>query len=461
MKTKGNKMNYSDFIQSKSQSENLYGFEPLWMPDFLFDFQRSLVDWATHKGRSALYCDCGLGKTPMQLVWAQNVVMKTNGRVLILTPLSVSYQTVTEGEKFGVDVVRSNDGKMPSNAKIVVTNYERLHYFDSSDFVGVVCDESSILKGIDGATRANVTSFMRKLPYRLLCTATAAPNDYIELGTSSEALGALGFQDMLSKFFKKADVTKSRKDEHRSGIYRFRGHSEHDFWRWVCSWARACRKPSDLGFSDEKFKLPELITKQHIVKSTTIRDGWLFDIPAVGLAEQRAERSRTCEERCGKVAELVDHPSPSVIWCHLNKESNMLKKMIPGSVEVCGSDSDEHKEESFRAFQAGEIRDLITKPTIAGFGLNWQHCHHQTFFPSHSFEQWYQGIRRCWRFGQKKAVTVDVITTEGEQRVLNNLKAKSVAAEKMFDNLVELMNNELEIVTKNEMTKKEVVPSWL
>jgi hypothetical protein len=454
-------MDYKAFIESKTQSENLYGFDPIWIPDFLFDFQKSLVEWATKKGRGALYCDCGLGKTPMQLVWAENVVRKTNGKVLILTPLSVSYQTVEEGLKFGVGVTRRNDGKVQYSDKIVVTNYERLHYFDRNDFIGVVCDESSILKGIDGATRSAVTEFMRKMPYRLLCTATAAPNDFIELGTSSEALGHLGFADMLSKFFKKNAATTSRKDEHRSGVYRFRGHAERDFWRWVCSWARACRKPSDMGFDDSKFKLPELITKQHVVKATTKRDGWLFDIPAVGLAEQREERSRTCEDRCQRVAELVDHDNPAVVWCHLNKESNMLKRMIPGSVEVCGSDSDDHKERSFHGFQKGDIRTIVTKPTIAGFGLNWQHCNHQTFFPSHSFEQWYQGIRRCWRFGQKNPVTVDVVTTEGEQRVLSNLQRKSEAAEEMFDNLVALMNDELRIERTNEMTKKEDVPSWL
>jgi len=454
-------MNYSNFIEGKSQTENLYGFDPIWTPDFLFDFQSSLVEWATRKGRAALYCDCGLGKSPMLLVWAENIVRKTNGRVLIITPLSVSYQMVREGEKFGVHVDRCNDGNVSGLGNIIVTNYERLHYFSRNDFEGVVCDESSILKGIDGATRSAVTSFMRKLPYRLLCTATAAPNDYIELGTSSEALGELGFADMLSKFFKKNQTTMSRKDEHRSGVYRFRGHSENDFWRWVCSWARACRKPSDLGFDDSRFNLPDLITNQHIVKSKTAPDGFLFNLPAVGLAEQRSERSRTCEERCGKVSEIVDHDKPAVVWCHLNKESNMLKKMIPGSVEVCGSDSDEHKENSFKGFQDGDIRVIITKPTIAGFGLNWQHCNHQTFFPSHSFEQWYQGIRRCWRFGQKNPVTVDVITTEGEQRVLSNLKAKSDAAEKMFDNLVNLMNNELKIERINEMKTKEEVPSWL
>jgi len=451
---------YTDFIEAKRHESTMHGFEPLWMPDFLFDFQESLVAWALKKGRAALYCDCGLGKTPMQLVWAENVVRKTGGRVLILTPLAVSYQTVAEGEKFGVEVTRSNEGEVGGSG-VYVTNYERLHYFNSSDFVGVVCDESSILKGIDGATRSAVTQFMRKLSYRLLCTATAAPNDYIELGTSSEALGELGFADMLSKFFKKVGSTSSRKDEYRSGTYRFRGHAERDFWRWVCSWARACRKPSDLGFDDGRFRLPDLITNQHIVHANTLRDGWLFEIPAVGLAEQREERSRTVGERCEMVAHLVDHNRPAVVWCHLNKESDMLRKLIPGSVEVKGSDTDDHKETSFKSFQSGDIRVLITKPTIAGFGLNWQHCNHQTFFPSHSFEQWYQAIRRCWRFGQDNPVTVDVVTTEGEQRVLANMQAKSQAAEKMFDQLVQLMANELRITKKNEMTKREEIPSWL
>jgi superfamily II DNA or RNA helicase len=451
---------YQEFIDRKRHCAEMHGFDPLWMPNFLFDFQAALVDWATKKGRAALYCDCGLGKTPMQLVWAQNVVEKTNGRVLILTPLAVSYQTVSEGDKFGIPVMRSPDGKT-AGAGIYVTNYERLHYFDSSDFVGVVCDESSILKGIDGATRAAVTKFVRKLSFRLLCTATAAPNDYIELGTSSEALGEMGFADMLSKFFKKATSTSSRKDEYRSGAYRFRGHAERDFWRWVCSWARACRKPSDLGFDDGRFRLPELITDQHVVKASTLRDGWLFEVPAVGLAEQRAERARTIDDRCHQVADLVDHDRPAVVWCHLNKESELLRKLIPDAVEVKGSDTDDHKESAFRGFQSGEIRVLVTKPSIAGFGLNWQHCNHQTFFPSHSFEQWYQAIRRCWRFGQDKPVTVDVVTTEGEQRVLTNMQEKAKAAEKMFERLVSLMANELKIETKNEMTKQTEVPEWL
>jgi len=462
-------MNYSEFINSKSQSENLYGFDPVWMPDFLFDFQRSLVEWSLKKGRGALFCDCGLGKSPMLLTFAQNVVKKTNKRVLVLTPLSVSYQMVREGEKFGIEVTRCDDGKFPNGKKIIVTNYERLHYFNREDFVGVILDESSILKNFKGEIKRQVTDFMCRTPYRLICTATPSPNDYIELGTSSECLGDLGYIDMLAMFFKSNDNTNAQGGSQRTrhkmewgGKFRFRGHAECDFWRWVCSWSRACRKPSDLGFSDDKFKLPKLITKQHEVKANSLPEGFLFEIPAHGLKEQREELARTVQERCEMSAKLAtERDEPSVVWCNLNKESDILKRIIPNSVEVKGSDSDEHKEEAFRSFQDGKIQNIITKPTIAGFGLNWQHCAHQTFFPSHSFEQWYQAIRRSWRFGQKRPVTIDVVTTEGQSRVLANMQAKSQAAEKMFDNLVSMMNNELKIERKNEMTNKEEIPSWL
>ena len=452
---------YRSFLDGKAHSTGDFGFAPTFLPDILFDFQKALVEWATMKGRSAIFADCGLGKTFMQLAWAQNVAQKTNGRVLILTPLAVGHQTVLEAEKIGVKAARSLDGKLPK-CKIVITNYQRLHYFHPNDFDGVVCDESSILKNFDGVTRDAITQFMRKLPYRLLCTATAAPNDFIELGSSAEALGHMGYMDMLNKFFKKNQQTMSRKDENRSGLYRFRGHAERDFWRWVCSWSRAIRKPSDMGFEDKGFDLPPLVTRQHVVKASTPNPDFLFDMPANGLAEQRAERSRSIPDRCQQSADIINgREGPSVAWCHLNKESDMLRRLIPGSVEVKGSDPDEQKEEALEAFAAGEIRVMITKPTIAGMGLNWQHCSHQTFFPSHSFEQWYQSIRRCWRFGQKNEVTVDVITSEGESNVLASLKRKSDAAERMFSNLVDLMHNELEINKVDNNTTKTQIPTWL
>mgnify|MGYP000337815028 CR=1 FL=1 len=453
-------MKYKEFLERKTHLDSKSGFNPLFMPDFLFPFQRDLVTWAVEKGRCAVFADCGLGKTPMQLTWAQNIVQQTNKPVLILTPLSVGAQTIREAAKFGIEANQSRDGSIP--AKITVTNYQQLHKYDWQQFAGVVCDESSILKSVDGAIKQQVTEFMRKLPYRLLCTATAAPNDYIELGTSSEALGNLGFMDMLNRFFKKSEQTMSRREEFRSGLYRFRGHSEKDFWRWICSWARAVRKPSDIGFSDDAYALPELQTVEHLIAAKTVNPDFLFDMPAVGLAEQRSERRRTIVERCEKAASLVANTGrPAVSWCHLNEEGHMLEKMIPGAVEVEGNNSDEFKEETFEAFAAGQIRVLVSKPIIAGFGLNWQHCNHQTFFPSHSFEQWYQAIRRCWRFGQKHPVRVDVISSEGEAGVLANLNRKAAQAEQMFAKLVELVNQDLVIEKTNPHTNKQEIPSWL
>jgi hypothetical protein len=452
---------YESFLEKKTHTGNDYGFKPIWIPELLFPFQRSLVDWACNKGRAAIFADCGLGKTAMQLTWAENVTRKTNGRVLILTPLAVAFQTVNEGEKFGVSTVHRRNG-VESGDKIIVTNYERLHHFDKNDFVGVVCDESSILKNFDGEIRKSITDFMRKIPYRLLCTATAAPNDYIELGTSSEALGDFGAQDMINKFFKKTQATTSARQEHMSGFYTLRPHAKVDFWRWVCSWARAIRKPSDIGFSDDGYKLPPLNTRQHVVKAAEPRDGYLFDLPAVGLAEQRNDLRRTISPRCEMVAEIVNNKKDaSLVWCNLNGEGDMLEGLINGAVQVSGNDTEEHKERSFEGFVRGDIKVLITKPTIGGFGLNFQHCSHQTYFPSHSYEQYYQSVRRCWRFGQKNHVTVDIITTDGQENVLQNLQRKTEQAEKMFEQLVAMMWRELKIEKTNTYTKKEKVPSWL
>lgn len=462
---------YRQFIERKSQLTDGDGFDPSYLPDFLFPFQRALVDWSLRKGRSAIFADCGLGKTLIYLVWAENVVRHTNRPVLILTPLAVSHQTVREGEKFGIEVHHCRS-KLDGKAKIAVTNYERLHYFNSADFSGVVCDESSILKNFDGKTKAAITEFMRKTPYRLLCTATPSPNDYIEIGTSSEALGYLGFQDMLSRFFKQDNkVSMALTDRVMNdgrlavggyGKYRFRGHARQHFWRWVCSWARAMRKPSDMGLSDDGFVLPPLKITEHVIKARTPREDWLFDLPAITMAEQRAERRRTIGERCEKVAELIrDEKGPAVAWCYLNEEGHLLEKLIPGAIEVEGNDPDEKKEEAFAAFESGDIRVMVSKPTIAGFGLNWQHCARQTYFPSHSFEQWYQAIRRCWRYGQKREVRVDIIASEGEAGVMANLGRKAQAAQEMFSSLVELMNNEMKVSRREEGTEKTEVPSWL
>jgi len=454
-------MEYREFLEQKGQIGTRDGFAPVFMPDFLFDFQKSLVDWSMWQGRGAIFADCGLGKTPIQLVWAQNVMQKTNKPVLILTPLAVSYQTTMEGNKFDIEVKRSNDGT--AHNCITITNYEQLHKFNANDFSGVVCDESSILKNYDGTRKGEITEFMKKMQYRLLCTATAAPNDFIELGTSSEALGFMGHIDMLNKYFKNDNNNTSLKMHYgEAPTWRLKGHAELPFWRYITSWARACRKPSDLGFSDEKFVLPPLIEREHLLTEIEPPEGILFNFPARSLPEQRAERKRTINERCEKAASLVaDTGQPAILWCHLNPEGDLLEKLLPGCVQVSGSDSDEKKEEKFIAFLKGEARVLVTKPKIGAWGLNFQHCNHTVYFPSHSFEAKYQAVRRIWRFGQKRPVTVDIVMTEGEGRIIANLKRKEAQAVKMFDNLVREMNNSIEHKKINAFKNEEAIPSWL
>jgi len=450
-------MDYSQFLERKSQLGGQSGFDPMWTPDFLFDFQRALVEWSLRKGRAAIFADCGLGKTPMQLVWAENVCRHENGRALIVTPLAVSAQTVREGEKFGLDVQRSIDGT--PRPRITVTNYERLHRFDPTDFVAVVCDESSAIKNFDGERQKIVTHFMAKMPYRLLCTATAAPNDYIELGTSAEALGELGRMDMLSRFFKNDE--NSNHPIWWGARWRLKPHGEDTFWRWVCSWARAVRKPSDLGCDDGRFVLPPLSVRETVVRNHSAFRGFLFPMEALNLQEQREERRVTLVPRCEEVARIVDHPDAAVAWCHLNDEGDLLEKIIPNAKQIKGAMEDEEKEEILRAFAVGELKKLVIKPKIGAFGLNWQHCAHTVLFPSHSFEQYYQSVRRFWRFGQTKPVTVDIVTTEGESGVVKNLQRKADQASAMFEVLVAEMNRAIKIDRTNTRTGKVETPSWL
>ena len=450
-------MNYSEFVLRKKQLNGMFGFKDDNLPDFLFDFQKSLVDWALQKGRAAIFADTGLGKTAMQLAWADRIVKKTNKKVLLLTPLAVSSQTVKEAEKFGIDAKRSRDGKPAGD--ITVTNYQQLEKFNHNDFTGLVCDESSILKGFNGKLKTDITRFMVKLPYRLLCTATPSPNDYVELGTSSEALGDMKFLDMCSTFFR--DTSNDKNPQWSTPKWELKDHAIHDFWRWVVSWARAIRMPSDLGFDDGNFKLPSLHEKEHCLKVSTPLDGFLFVARAETLSEQREERKKTVEERCEKVRELVENHESSVIWAHYNYETDYLEKIIPDSVQVSGSDCDDSKEEKFNSFLSGDVKRIIIKPKIGAFGLNWQHCNHMTFFPSHSYEQYYQGVRRCYRFGQKREVFVDIITTEGEEGVSRNIKRKAEDAKKMFQVLVDSMNNELKHTQKEDQKKEIILPSFL
>lgn len=452
-------MNYSDFIARKMHEGADQGFEPTFMPDGAFDFQKAMIEYAVRKGRAALFEDCGLGKTLQFLSWAQNVVEHTNKPVLVMTPLAVATQTIREAEKFGIEAERSS-GKYTK--KLVVTNYEKLEHFDPNDFSGVVCDESSILKNFDGARKSQVTEFMRRVPYRLLATATAAPNDYIELGTSSEALGDMGFMDMLNRFFKN-DLNNSATRRHygEAPKWRFKGHAELPFWQWVCSWSRAMRKPSDLGFNDGAFQLPKLIESMHLVNTESVAQGMLFALPATTLPEQREEKKRTVRERCEKVAELVAHGKPALVWAQLNEETDLLEKLIPGAVQVAGKHSDEVKEQRFIDFINGDIRVLVTKPKIGAMGLNFQHCAHVTYFPSHSYEQYYQAVRRCWRFGQQSEVRVDIVHTEGEAKVIENQNRKAMQAQRMFANLVAEMNNAIGFRADRSHNQTMEIPQWL
>lgn len=452
---------YAAFLERKAQLANAGGFQPNNLPDHLFPFQRALVEWAVMQGRGALFADCGLGKTPMSLAWADQVHRHTGRPVLMLTPLAVGFQAVAEAAKFGHDAAISRNGTTP--APITVTNYEQLGKFDPAQFAGVVCDESSILKSFDGSTRAAVTEFMRRVPYRLLGTATAAPNDWIELGTSSEALGGLGHVDMLTRFFTNKLRTTSSRGRGMGGeqvAWRLKGHAVEPFWQWVSSWARAMRHPSDYGFDGDGFDLPELVVRESIVEASRPAPGALFDVPAVGLQEEREENRRTLTERCEAAAAALEDAPTGVAWCHLNDESALLARLIPGAVEVVGADTPDQKEEKLRAFSKGEIRVLVTKPSIGAWGLNWQHCHRMTYFPSHSYEQWYQAVRRSWRFGQKHPVTVDVITTEGGRNILANLQRKSEQADAMFTALVQHMNHARDIA-RHDYDQEVRVPAWL
>lgn len=474
-------IDYATFIERKLHTGADHGFDPTWMPETLFPFQRALVEWATRKGRAAVFADCGLGKTAMQLTWAENVARHTGKRVLILTPLAVAFQTVKEGEKFVIEVTHRRDG-LHAGDRIVVTNYERLHHFNPEDFAGVVCDESSILKHYTGATQKNVTRFLCKMPYRLLCTATAAPNDYVELGTSSEALGELSHSEMLTRFFKYLDDKGQKKESMQQadaekvqsyygklsfrvaqtiGQWRLKHHAVQSFWQWVASWARACRMPSDIGFSDAGFVLPPLNERKHIIMPDTPPPGYLFALPAFGLGEEREERKRTLKQRCEFAASLAAHDRPAVVWCHGNAEGDMLEEIIPGAKQIAGATPDDEKEEIYRAFASQELRCLVIKPKIGAWGLNWQHCSDVVTFASHSYEQYYQSVRRCWRFGQTRPVTVDIIATEGESRVMENMQNKAHKAEIMFQMLVREMSSAIRIERENQYTNKQELPSWL
>jgi hypothetical protein len=453
-------MEYKEFLESKKHLLGSFGFEPNFIPDIAFDFQREIIKRACLKGRMAVFADTGLGKTLIQLSLAQNVVNHTNGKVLILTPLAVAFQFIKEAEKLGIDDIEySKNGK--HTKKIVICNYERLHYFDSKDFKGVVLDESSILKNFDGKIKNQITAFVKKLPYRFLSTATPSPNDFIELGTSSEALGYMGYTDMLGKFFK--NNNNSIDPKHAGEKWYLKPHAEKDFFSWVNQWAIMVKMPSDLGFSDERYILPELIINTHTIKNKSLLavNGQIqmFNKPAKGFNEVRHEVKQTIEERCIKAVELAKGKT-SVYWCNRNEESKLLSQLDSEAVEIIGSQSMEKKEEILQAFANGEIKRLITKAKMTGMGLNWQHCNHSVFFPTYSYEQYYQAIRRFWRFGQKNDVTIDMVISDGQTSVLESLQKKTQKAIELHTNLTNNVNSSFKQEIK-EFNKEIITPKFI
>jgi hypothetical protein len=454
---------YKTFLHAKTNLGRGYGFEPIELPDFLFPFQRALLEWSIRQGRGAIFADCGLGKTPMQLVWADNVIRHTNKKVIIITPLAVCHQTEREAKKFGIDAKVSRDGTI--HDRITITNYERLHYFKQEDFVAAVADESGAIKAFNGKRRKQVIRFFNKLPYRLLCTATPSPNDFIELGTQSECLGVMTQSDMLGFFFRETKDMRhtifKEGDFWNDTKYTFKPHSEQPFWRWVTSWARSIRFPSDLGFKDDGFILPALNYSQHIVENTYKPNGWLFPKPADTLQEQAAERKATIKERAERVRQLVDSDKYAIVWCHLNEEGTQLAKVIPDAMEVAGRHNDEYKESVLNDFSLGNIRVLVSKPKIACWGMNYQHCGHMTFFPTYSFEQFYQGVRRCWRFGRTDPVGIDIVSSPGEEHVINGLDKKMKQAETMFASLIKHMRDSLAMFSEDGHNQTLILPEWL
>jgi hypothetical protein len=455
-------MEYKDFINSKRHLSGEFGFIPNYVPDIAFDFQAAIIEKAIVKGRMAVFADTGLGKTLIQISIANNIIRETNKRVIILTPLAVAFQFIKEANKLGIDDIEySKDGKFTKN--IVICNYERLHYFNSTDFVGVICDESSILKNFNGKIKTELTAFMRKIPYRYISSATPSPNDFTELGTSSEVLGYMGYMDMLSKFFKNNQNDMDSNNMNIGDRWYLKPHAERDFFAWVNQWAMMIKKPSDLGFSDERYNLPELITNNQIViNKELMTDGsqqLLFAKKAKTMTEVKNEQVATYEARCQKAVELASDKT-SVYWCNLNNESSLLAKLDPDAIEIRGAMTIEQKEDILINFAEGNIKRIITKAKMTGQGLNWQHCNHAVFFPTWSYEQYYQSIRRFWRFGQTKPVTIDLVISEGQGRVIEALQQKTKKAQDLYENLTKNVNSDFNINYK-EFNKELILPNFI
>ena len=455
-------MNYAEFIENKKHSLGSFGFDPLWMPGGAFDFQESIITKALLKGRIGIFADTGLGKTLMQLSIAYNVALKTNKNVLILTPLAVGFQFIKEAARIGIDdIEQTKDGKFTK--KIVICNYERLHMLNASDFVCVMLDESSILKNFAGNIKSQIITFIKQVPYRFLSTATPSPNDFIELGNSSEALGYMGYMDMLGKFFRSSQGSADSNNRNIGEKFYLKPHAERDFFAWVNQWSIMIKKPSDLGFSDDRYVLPALKTNTHIVNNENLfcLDGQfnLFTMAAKSIQEVRIEQKQTIEGRCHKAIELALGKT-SVYWCNLNEESKLLNELDKDAVEIIGGMSIEKKEDILEAFANGEIKRLITKAKMTSMGLNWQHCQHTVYFPTFSYEQYYQAIRRFWRFGQTQEVTCDLVISEGQERVIQALQEKTDKAIQLYENLILNVNRDFTNQVK-QFNKNLILPSFI
>lgn len=446
---------YAAFIDRKRVTAPAVGFsvELAAINPKLFPFQRTVVQWALARGRAALFEDCGLGKGFQQIEWARIVAERTGKPVIIFAPLAVAQQTVREGEKLGVPVrlVREEADVGPGSN---VTNYDRLHLFpDPTRYGGIVLDESSLLKGFDGYYRKQLTDYAKAIDYRLCCTATPAPNDIIEIANHSEFLDVMTGKEVIALFF--------TQDGNTTHAFRLKGHAKTAFWTWMASWSVAIRKPSDIGFSDDGFRLPKLTNIQHIVASPNYQAHTLFAVEALTMEDRRRARQASIADRVAKCAELVNASDEQwLVWCDLNAESHALAKAIPDAVEVTGSDSVEHKERAVLDFVSGKQRVLVSKPSIFGFGLNLQNCARMAFVGlSDSWEQIYQATRRCWRFGQERPVEVHIITAEAEGAVVKNIERKERQATEMMAQIVRHMGGlQLDQSSRNELDYRPAVP---
>lgn len=454
---------YEDVIARKSASPLASGLpvEEIDLAPHLFGHQSDLVRWALRRGRAALFADTGLGKGPMAIEWARNVSRR--GRVLMLAPLAVGPQLAREAARFGVEAayVRTDTG-----APIVITNYEMLHAFDPEAFTGVVLDESSILKAFDGKTRTRLIDAFREMPYKLACTATPAPNDFTELGNHSEFLGIKTRAEMLAEYF--VHDGGSTQDWH------LKGHAVIPFWRWVATWGAVIRMPSDLGYEDGAFKLPPIIMREHVVPAPhdPRETGQLFADDARTLSDQRATRRATIEPRAAKVAELVDaHAHCDIVWCELNDEQDAVAEMLGDkAVSIEGKTPDDEKERLLETWLHGDVKVLVSKAAIFGFGLNFQHCNHEIFAgPSNSYERTYQAIRRIWRFGQRHQCIVDMVRSDRDGAIVDNYRRKEAdaarMAREMSAHVAEVVRAEVQGLRREfnpyQPAAPMAVPSWL